>query len=161
MKVSVVDVFLFVCLLTRCLQKVCKLLSHGKKKLFQISLLSLDLPLTFEKYQCLEFLLKIDLRLYVAKHASVYYLRCFSAKWNNVLVQQLCAQRISTSSLQTPTNLWRSAYPIPTKRDLSVGHYIQIQVCAGKSIYLRDSCLRENCLRGKRTQLLFLSVFVM
>lgn len=75
--------------------------------------LSLDVPLTCEKCLLLDFLLKIDLWLYVAKYASVHYLSCFSAKWNNVLVQWPYAQRISTSFLP-PTHLRHTAYPIPT-----------------------------------------------
>lgn len=33
--------------------------------------------------------------------------------------------------------------------DLNVGHYVQIQGCAGKSVHLGQSCLRENGLRGE------------
>lgn len=36
-----------------------------------------------------------------------------------------------------------------TKCGLTVGHYAQTQVYAGKSVHLRESCLRENCLRGE------------
>lgn len=82
---------------------MCNLLNYGSRKLCPIVLLSSDVPLTCEKYVALELLLKIDLWLHVAEDASVHYPRCFSAKWNNVLVQWLCAQRISTSSLQSST----------------------------------------------------------
>lgn len=141
---------------------MCNLLNYGNRKLCPIVLLSLDVPLKCEKYLALEFLLKIDLWLYVAKDASVHYPRCFSAKWNNVPVQWLCTQRVSTSSLQTPTHLQRSLCPIPTKKsDLDVRHYVRIQRYAGKSVHLRESCLGEDCLRRKCTQLLSLSVSIM
>ena len=55
-----------------------------------------------------------------------------------------------------PSDLRRSAYLIP-----NVGHCVQIHMYAGKSVHLRESCLGENCLRGKCTQLLFLSVSIM
>ena len=45
--------------------------------------------------------------------------------------------------------------------DLNVGHYVQIQGYAGKSVHLRESSLRENSLRGKCPQLLFQSVSIM
>lgn len=33
--------------------------------------------------------------------------------------------------------------------DLIVGLYVQIQLCTCKSVHLRESCLRENSLRGE------------
>lgn len=136
----------------------CNLLNYGNRKLCLIVWLSLDVPLTCEKCLLLDFLLKIDLWLYVAKYASVHYLRCFSAKWNNVLVQWPCAQRISTSFL--PPTHGTLHTPFPHKIEFNVGHYVQIQGYASKSVHLRESCLGENCLRGKCTQLLFLSVSI-
>ena len=83
------------------LKKKCNLLNYADRKLCLLFLLSSDAPLTCEKYLAPEFLLKIDLWLYVAKDAWVHYPGCFSAKWNNGLLQWLCTQRIFTSSLKT------------------------------------------------------------
>lgn len=61
-------------------------------------------------------------------------------------------------------------YPLPPaaryisyshiKNEYNVGHYVHIQGYARKSVLLRESSLRENCLRGKCIQLLFLSVSI-
>lgn len=90
------------------------------------------------------------------------YLRCFSAQSNNVLVQWLQAQRIFMSSLQPPQrpaalcifyfhSMWMISMSVTVSRFRSV--------C--KCVNLMESCLREDCLRGKRAQLLFMSVSIM
>lgn len=93
-------------------------------------------------------LLKIDLRLYVAKYAWEHYLRCFSAKWNNVLVQWLRAPRISASYLPPPT--WGTLHiPFPHNREFNVGHYVHIQGYARKSVHLGGEPPQGNLPQGE------------
>lgn len=64
-----------------------------------------------------------------------------------------------THNAYSHTHLRHSAYPIPHKKDnINVGHNVQIQGCAGKSVHLRGSCLRENCLRGREAHTVVIPV---
>lgn len=47
-----------------------------------------------------------------------------------------------------PPTCGTSRIPLPHKTEFNVGHYVQIQGYASKSVHIRESCLRESCLRG-------------
>lgn len=88
---------------------------------------------------------KIDLWLYVVKDASVNTEGVFHQNgaifWSNDCALKgflplHCRPPPTCSTLH-----WNS--------DLIVGLYVQIQLCASKSVHLRESRLRENSLRGE------------
>lgn len=143
------DVFcLFLCDRTLPPTIGCNLFNYSNRKLCPILLLSLDVLLICGQHiRPGKFLLKIDLCLQDASLPEV-----FSAKWNNIQVQWLRAQSISTS---WPTC---SALHIllAVKNDINVGHSVQMYTV--QSVHRGERCLRDSCLRGEFAQcLLFLS----